>query len=444
MRMRTIGGIVATILVAGASCPAQIAQAQNLFGLISREQQEIRIRDPGQLPPTPLPNVLPPPTVAQWPTELALRQISLDDAIRTSLANSEVIRVLAGVQAVSSGSTIYDTAARSTDIDQQTARFNPQVSVQNSFDRTETPAGILDHADPTRAAIGGVRTDAYGLGVGVKQPTVTGGSLDFGVNTNPRRFQPGTFPLNPESRSSLELSYTQPLLQGGGLGVNLAPIVLARIETERSFFQFKDSVQDMVRGVIEAYWSLVFARTEVWVLDQQVRQLQFAYDRADAQFRIGLVSRAELAQTKVSLSNFEAQRIAARASVLQREAALRNILGLPPMDGSELIPTTPPVEEQFELEWQPLLSLAAERRPDIVELKLVLEADQQQLLLAQNAALPRLDAVALYRWNGLEGEMPVGDYLASRPGEFTDWTLAVNFSVPLGLRAERASLRAEN
>ena len=114
----------------------------------------------------------------------------------------------------------------------------------------------------------------------------------MGVNATPRQFQPGVFPLNPELRSSLELSYTQPLLQGGGLGVNLAPIVLARIETERSFFQFKDSVQDMVRGVVEAYWSLVFARTDVWVLDQQVKQLQFAYDRADAQFRIGLVSRA--------------------------------------------------------------------------------------------------------------------------------------------------------
>ena len=115
------------------------------------------------------------------------------------------------------------------------------------------------------------------------------------------------------------------------------------------------------------------------------------------------------------MTNFEAQRIAARANVLQREAALRNILGLPPMDLAELIPTTPPTKEQLELEWQPLLALATERRPDIVELKLVLEADQQQLLLAQNQALPNLSAVGLYRWNGLEGEMPVGDYLSTRP-----------------------------
>jgi hypothetical protein len=49
----------------------------------------------------------------------------------------------------------------------------------------------------------------------------------------------------------------------------------------------------------------------------------------------------------------------------------------------------------------------------------------------------------LYRWNGLEGEMPIGTNVSSAPGEFTDWSLAVNFSVPLGLRQSRAALRRQ-
>ena len=48
--------------------------------------------------------------------------------------------------------------------------------------------------------------------------------------------------------------------------------------------------------------------------------------------------------------------------------------------------------------------------------------------------MPRLDAVALYRWNGLSGTLPNGERLASAAGQFPDWTLGVNFSVPLGLR----------
>jgi hypothetical protein len=51
--------------------------------------------------------------------------------------------------------------------------------------------------------------------------------------------------------------------------------------------------------------------------------------------------------------------------------------------------------------------------------------------------------VGRYRWNGIEGELPDGTYLRSQPGQFTDWTLGVNFSVPLGLRQGRASLRSQ-
>jgi hypothetical protein len=87
------------------------------------------------------------------------------------------------------------------------------------------------------------------------------------------------------------------------------------------------------------------------------------------------------------------------------------------------------------------LSLAETNRPDIVELKLILEADQQRQLIRNNDALPRLDAVALYRWNGLEGTMPNGNPI--RADGFDDWSLGVNFSVPIGLRASRALLRQQ-
>src|SRR5947209_18386692 len=47
----------------------------------------------------------------------------------------------------------------------------------------------------------------------------------------------------------------------------------------------------------------------------------------------------------------------------------------------------------------------------------------------------------LYRWNGLEGTTPGGQRIESGAGAFTDWSMGVNFSVPLGLRAGRAGMR---
>ncbi len=297
----------------------------------------------------------------------------------------------------------------------------------------------------------GGRTDNYRFDMDLSKTTLSGGTASLGVGATPLKRHPDIdpqsprhlYPLNPETRSSLDLSYTQPLLQGGGWAANRVPIVLARIDTERSYFQFKDSVQELIRGVIEGYWSLVAARVERWARQKQVEQAQFAFDRTRTARELGIVNIGEEAQTQVSLANFRLALRSAENAVLEREAALRNILGLPPMDISRLVPITPPNREQNQFVWRDLLELAEVQRPDVIELKLVLEADQQLLVQARNETYPRLDAVGLYRWNGLEGEMPNGDRLRSRPGAFTDWTLGVNFSVPLGLRRGRATLRSQ-
>jgi outer membrane protein TolC len=289
--------------------------------------------------------------------------------------------------------------------------------------------------------IEGLRSDGYDLAAGVAKTTGLGGVGSLNVNASPAYLRPGVFPLNPSTTSSVDLRYTQPLLRGAGLTANLAPLVLARIDTERSYFQFKDSVQELVRGVVEAYWAVVFARTDVWAREQQVRQAEFAFNRAEAALRVGSLNIGDVAQARTALASFRANLLSSRANLLQREAALRNILGFPPYDPEQIVPTTPPLEQRVDVDWQQVLALAEVNRPDLIELKLILEADQQRLSLARNDALPQLDAVALYRWNGLEGEMPIGTPLSTRPGQFTDWTLAVNFSVPLGLRQSRATLR---
>lgn len=412
------------------------------YRVIYPEQRMIDYRDPSQFSFLPLPPTSQPPTVSTFrPGET--QNLALDDAIRIALENDRVVRVLAGETAVASGRTIYDAAIVNTTIDEQLAFFDPVLQVNQSWDRFEPPSAVfVDPLDPTQGTIiTGVRTDDYALDASITKNNPLGGQWSAGLDVVQQRFQPGVFPLNPQTRSSAELSYTQPLLRGFGTRVNLAPVVLARIDTERSFFQFKDAMQEQMRGVIEAYWNLVASRTDAWARQRQVEQAEFAYKLADARFRVEFDNGADVAQARVTLAQFKALLIAAQAAVLQREAALRNILGLPPWDESQLVPVSEPMLARFEPDWTALVELAAQRRPDIIELKLILEADEQQLIIANNNALPQLNAVGLYRWNGLQGELPNGNGLSSGPGQFTDWTLGVNFAVPLGLRQGRAQLR---
>jgi outer membrane protein TolC len=437
---RILSRLVCALACLGVAFPTH---AQGILATVFPEQRCMEIRSPEQISAVPLPDVATPPTVAKPAADREPFQLSLDESIRIALRNSEVVRVLTGTGAASSGSTMYDPAVTNTQIDQARARFDPNLQLQNDFDRVETPQAGFDPADPTRAVIEGDRIDQYNMGLGLSKTTASGGTAALGVTANSLRSSAQGLPLNPQGTSSVDLSFTQPLLQGGGIRANLAPIEIARIDTERSFYQLKASVQRLVAGVIQAYWALVFARVDVWARQQQVKQGQWAFELADARLRHQLGNAGDVAQARSSLAGFRANLITSQANVLQREAALRNILGLPPSDNRQIIPVTPPAMDWIDVEWETILANAGEYRPDLIELKLALEADRQELLVANNQAFPRVDASALYRWDSLGGRGPDGQHVFSEPGQFTGWQLGLDVSVPLGLRQARAALRQQ-
>lgn len=428
--------LISTVMLAGCQCYRKVRC------VIAPEQRKMVHRKPESLPKAALTTFSEPRTVSHQVNGEEELRLSLDEAIRIALDNADVIRVLGGITAASSGRTIYDPAIANTAIDQSRGRFDPRLNINNTFSLNETPSGAFSGAPPG-AQIVGSENDSYVLDGSISKVNPNGGTTTLRFGATRSDIDQGLLPLNPQINHFSELSYVQPLLQGGGIGPNLAPVLIAGIDTERSFFQLKDSVQNLTRGVIEAYWNLVFARTDRWAREQQVKQSDFLLQREEARLKNGFANVADVAQARVSLANFRASLITAKSNVLQREAALLNILGISPTEVGEVIPTTPPHRERIEFQWEELVSLAETYRPDLIELKLILEADQQRVVSAQNNALPRLDAVASYRWDGLRGRTPARTYISTNGGEFADWSLGVNFSVPLGLRQARAAVRQQ-
>jgi outer membrane protein TolC len=433
IRFLSIAGVILFILAFAA------AQAQEARRLILPEQRNLEIRDPEQMRRSRLPDIPPPPTVSQARSTDEDWYLSLDEAIRIGLTNAAVIRIVAGTTAVSSGETIYEPAISNTQIDVNRARFDPTLQSQNTFSRINQPFGTGIFPGPF--GILGNPTEGFNSTTGLSKTFITGGSLQLNANAN-RSFTPGAvLPLNPETSSNVSLGVTQPLLQGAGSRANLAPILVARLNTERSFFQMKDSVQDLVLSVVQTYWNLYNAQVTLWARQQQVDQGLEALEKAKAEEAAQRINSSEVAQAQVSYENFRAQAITAQANVLTQEAVMRNLLGLGPSDPRKIKLTLNPNTSRLTTDWDNILRLAETYRPDIIELKLILEADDQNLLLSRNQALPQLNVEALYRWNGLEGTAPNGQHLSTRGGEFGDWEAGVTFSVPLGLRRERAGMR---
>ena len=327
---QAIAALTVALLGAAATGAERVEYDDSVFPLVKGEQRHIRYRDPAALPDVYVPPTPPPPTVRSPLPADAVRPLSLDDAIRMALNNSEVVRQLAGVIAVSSGRTVYDPAITNNTIDQQRAPFDPNVVVNNTFSRIETPVAVrvpldpLDPLGPGQTIISGVQTQNHNVAAGVSQKNLLGGTSQVLVGNDATRISPGFFALNPQDRYATELSYTQPLLRGAGVLANRVPIVLARIDTDRSFFALRDSLQELVRGVIEAYWQVVFARTDVWAREIQVQQAEEAFKRATARFEQGIADITETAQTRAAYAQFRATSIASRANLLARGGAGRH------------------------------------------------------------------------------------------------------------------------
>ncbi len=407
------------------------------------EQRQIEFRGTEQFESYPTAAGDRPPTVLNGLKEENERLISLDEAIQLVIQNADVIRILGGTFANSSGQTVYDPAITNTQIDQARATFDPNLVLNNSYSRNENPSGNIDGGAPAGASINAVDVDSYSLGMTVSQQKANGANVSLGVNTNPTRVAAPGLALNPQTPSSVDLTYTQPLLRGRGVDVNTAPIVIARVNTERSLYQLKDTVQEMVRSVIDGYWGLVFARTDLWARQQQVEQLDFAFKFLDAQRQVGRADIGDTAQAEVSLASFRAALISSKADLINREIAFLNVLGLPPNTRLRLVPSTDPVRDRIQPDWENILFTAEQNRPDIIDRKLAVEIDCQQILIANNNTLPQLDAVTQFGTNALGGRAPSGNTISSELFQFTDLLLGINFSLPVGQRLARANLRQQ-
>ena len=431
-----------TAIAASSGVALSAPPAESLRPILP-EQRRISVSLPQNLRPAPLPTTAAPNTVSNLPENKAVRELPLDEAVRLNLANSQVIRILTGLSAQGSGFTPIDPAITNTQIDQNRGRFDPNVTWNNVASRIDRPVAVLDPTSPDGAVILGSEARRYDMLFGLNKTNTFGGVSALNVNVNPLDSKAPLSALDPQFPNDTQLRYTQPLLRGAGRAANLAPIYIARINTSRSFFQLKGAVQESVRSVIEGYWLLVAARVDVWARQQQVDQGEEAVAIAEARLRTGRGNNGPLLQAQTALANFRAGLISSQATLLDREAALRNVLGLAQSDELFIVPNTPPLRQKVAIDWDETQNMAAVYRPDLIELKLIIEADMQALYAARNNALPNLDATAAYQWNGLEGRTPARTYVRTQDGQFADWQIGVNFSVPLGLRASRASLRQQ-
>lgn len=199
--------------------------------------------------------------------------------------------------------------------------------------------------------------------------------------------------------TSMTLQVTQPLLQGFGGDLGRANLRQAKLQEKVADAQQTSLMNSVVLDTLESYWSLWSAQRGLEIqesaLDIAKKQL------AEAEIRLGAgdMAPAQLVPLRIQVAQAEEAMVTQEAQIRQLSIALAERLGV---GTNESIRTdaagpkqtvTPSLKEATEL--------ALNGSPSISQIKANIGATKIRTEVAQNNALPRLDAVASVNVEGL-------------------------------------------
>ncbi|MBS0210671.1 MAG: TolC family protein [Planctomycetes bacterium] len=422
--------------------------------------------------------------------------LTLQDAIQSTLGNSKVMRSL-GAQAfispsLAGGSRFGDPtrlttapATVQTTFGPSIVESNPQTGVEAALSQFDAQFSSNtfwqknDRPQNSVVAINGVvfqpaiyQQDYAQQTNQLSKKTATGGTAYLRNHTYYDMNNSGTLQFHNVWQPDIEMEFDHPLLQGAGAqfnriaGPNSTPgnytgVEIARINHDQSVADVEIGVRNLVQEVELTYWRLYYNYRD---LDAKVAGRDSAlatWRKIYALYRAG--SRGgeaeKEAQARAQYFLFRSQVEGSLSDLYTSENQLRYMMGLAPTDGRLIRPADEPTTARVVFDWQEINSEAMMRAPELRKQRWFIKQHELQLIAAKNYLLPQLTTQALYRWRGLGNNLlnsnqftdnrlgqnvPFGSAWGSLlGGNYQEWQLGVNFQMPLGFRQGLAAVRNE-
>jgi outer membrane protein TolC len=427
----------------------------------------------------------PPPMSLVRSEPTAYRDLSLDEAVQTALANNRLLRDLGGqlLRSPQNSATIYDPALVETD-----PRFGVEAAL-SAFDASYAGSAIFeknDRALNNQFFGGGTRLlqqDLYVFQNQLTKRTAAGTQLtlrhytDYDGNNAPGNAFPSAW------NSNFETEFRQPWLQGGGLDFNRIAgpgavpgnyngVLIARVNTDVSLAELEAGVRNLLSDVENAYWDLYFAYRD---LDAKVaarnaaletwRRIHSLYETGreggeawkEAYSREQYFRFEEEVQNALAGIPLDGTRTNNGTSggtfrglggVQVCERRLRLLMGLPSTDGELLRPRDEPHPAPLTYDWQEMIAESLASRVELRRQRWTLKRRELELIASRNYLLPQLDSIGRYRWRGFGDDLvggPGGRFSSAWStllgGDFQEWQMGVEMSMPLGFRRAHAAVR---
>jgi outer membrane protein TolC len=353
--------------------------------------------------------------------------VTLDGCLRRALANNLTIQVAR-----------YGPPIARTNTRQAEAIFDPSWFLNNALGRVKQEAGSFFAG----AAVSIARQWDFATGIQGLLPT--GGTWQLSQDwTWLRSNNQYIFP-NPQYDGDVILSVTQPILRSGGVKYTRSPIVLARLDEKISNEEFRGRLMAIVLDVERTYWELVVAETQVQAISEALAAAQENLRIARRRFEEGKDKRVIVSLAESAVTTRQADLVSARLQLARTSDRLKRFINdreLPLTEPAVLAATELPVAEPIPVlmpMFHQSIAAAMINRPELQEAEARLTQAGVRERMANNQRLPQLDIGAAYGFNGLSPDL---DHALAKEFEarWYDWSVRVDFSVPIGNRARQAA-----
>ncbi len=377
--------------------------------------------------------------------------LSLDDAVKLALERNldiAVQRLNPEINdiAIASLRSVYHPSLTSTVFNRAAA--NPS---------TTTIAGST-----TAGAAVNTTLTTYNAGIAQSIP-FGGGNISVALNNNRQSTTNATSLFNPIYNTNWSGTYTQPLMRGFRTDSTRQQLQVTKINRDISDVQLRASITNTLSNVRNAYWDYVYAVQAVDVARQSLTLANRLVEDNQVRVQVGTMAPIDVVQARSQAATSQQNLVAAQATQRTAELALKRLIVGGTDDanwGAALDPTDRPEFRATEVDLDAAIRRALAERTDIDIAKKNVTANDATLKYLNDQLLPQADLVATYGLVGLGGSQLITEgsgvnrtVVGSIPGGYFDslssllrsnyptWTVQMNFSYPLGLSTQQASVQ---
>ncbi len=325
---------------------------------------------------------------------------------------------------------------------------------------------------PTTTAIGGANSagvpvvsglSTYNAGVAQSVPW-GGGQFTVALNNNKTTTTSQNSLYNPTFNTNWSGAYTQPLLRGFGTDITRQSLQVTRINRDISDVQLRSTITNTLSNVRNAYWNYVYTVQAADVAQQSVNLADQLVKDNQTRVEVGTMAPIDVVTAQSQAATARQNLVAAQSAMYTNELTLKRLIVSGTQDpnwNARLDPVDRPDFRPEAIDVEAAVRRALSERTDLDIAKKDVEANAVTLKYLDDQLKPQADFVGTYGLVGVGGSQlvfPAGSSgvnrqsIGSIPGGYADalsslfttnfprWTAQVNFSYPLGLSSQQASV----